>query len=134
MVAEGAGWLIGQAGKLINETTTPRVGSRWFLRQYRTMGALAAVFAVPLTDQMSAAVASSVGNDAKEFFSDTAKSLGSVTGTAAGAAAAPTANHRSCTIQGEVVVGRLVWWTLVGAADVVTAFNLRLARESDIRT
>ena len=133
-VAKGAGWLIGQAGKLINETTTPRIGSPWFLRQYRTMGALAAVFAVPLlllsvlqgvlkreggvivraafvqlpaaflltaiavtvvqlllqlTDQMSAAVAASVGNDAKEFFSDTGKSLGSVTGTAAGATQVP---------------------------------------------
>ena len=133
-VAKGAGWLIGQAGKLINETTTPRIGSPWFLRQYRTMGALAAVFAVPLlllsvlqgvlkreggvivraafvqlpaaflltaiavtvvqlllqlTDQMSAAVAGSVGNDAKEFFSDTGKSLGSVTGTAAGATQVP---------------------------------------------
>src|SRR4051794_28073071 len=47
-VAKGAGWLIGQAGKLIGETTTPRITSSWFLRQYRSMGALAAVFALPL--------------------------------------------------------------------------------------
>ena len=133
-VAKGAGWLIGQAGKLIGETTTPRIDSPWFLRQYRTMGALAAVFAVPLlllsvlqgvlkreagvivraafvqlpaaflltaiavtivhlllqlTDQMSAAVASSVGNDSKEFFEDTGKALGGVTGSAAGATQVP---------------------------------------------
>jgi hypothetical protein len=123
-VAKGAGWLIGQTGRLIGETTTPRITSRWFLRQYRSMGALAAVFALPLllfsilqavfkrdagvvtraafvqlplaflltaiavtvvqlllqlTDQMSAAVASSVGNDAKQFFSDTGKALGVIT-------------------------------------------------------
>src|SRR3954468_20977883 len=122
-VAKGAGWLVGQAGKLIDATTTPRIGSPWFLRQYRTMGALAAVFALPLlllsvlqgvvrrdggiiaraafvqlplafglaamavtvvelllqlSDEMSTAVASSVGNDAQQFFSDTGKALAAV--------------------------------------------------------
>lgn len=122
-VGNGASWLIGQAGTLIDETTTPRIESPWFLRQYGTMGALAAVFALPLlllavmqalirqdmgqlarsafvhlplafaltaaavtivqlllqlTDAMSAQVASSVGSDAKEFFKDTGKSLGTV--------------------------------------------------------
>jgi hypothetical protein len=47
-VADGAGWLVGQAGKLIDATTTPRLDSAWFGQQYRAMGALAAVFALPL--------------------------------------------------------------------------------------
>ncbi len=47
-VESGAAWLVGQAGKLINQTTTPRLQSPWFLRQYGTMAALAAVFALPL--------------------------------------------------------------------------------------
>jgi hypothetical protein len=133
-VAKGAGWLIGQAGKLMGETTTPRIGSDWFGRQYRTMGSLAAVFALPLlllsvlqgvfkreggviaraafvqlpaaflltaiavtvvqlllqlTDQMSAAVAGSVGSDANEFFEDTGKALGSVATATGGTNPAP---------------------------------------------
>lgn len=125
-VANGAGWLVGQAGKLIDETTTPRIRSDWFGRQYDAMIALAAVFALPLlllavmqgvlrrdgglvlraaawhlplaflltglavavvsllldiTDQASAQVAASVGNDAKEFFGDVGKSLTAVTTT-----------------------------------------------------
>jgi DNA processing protein len=124
-VAKGAAWLVGQAGKLISATTTPRLGSDWFLRQYKAMGSLAALFALPLlllsvlhgvfkrdagivlraafvqlpaaflltaiavtvvqlllqlTDQMSAAVAGSVGDDANEFFDDVGKALGSMTG------------------------------------------------------
>jgi hypothetical protein len=47
-VADGAGWLVGQAGKLIDETTTPRIESPWFSRQYGAMAALAAIFALPL--------------------------------------------------------------------------------------
>ncbi len=47
-VESGAAWLVGQAGKLIDQTTTPRLQSPWFLRQYGTMAALAAVFALPL--------------------------------------------------------------------------------------
>lgn len=47
-VANGAGWLVGQAGKLIDATTTPRLDSPWFGQQYRAMAALAAVFALPL--------------------------------------------------------------------------------------
>src|SRR3954454_5221396 len=128
-VAKGAGWLVGQAGKLISETTTPRITSLWFLRQYRSMGALAALFALPLllmsviqgvlkrdggvilraafvhlplaflltaiavtvvqlllqlTDQMSAAVASSVGSDAEQFFKDSGKALGDVLSSSGG--------------------------------------------------
>src|SRR3954464_1777526 len=128
-VAKGAGWLVGQAGKLIDETTTPRITSLWFLRQYRSMGALAALFALPLllisiiqgvlkrdggvilraafvqlplaflltaiavtvvqlllqlTDQMSAAVASSVGKDSAEFFKDSGKALGDVLSSSGG--------------------------------------------------
>src|SRR4051812_25716133 len=128
-VAKGAGWLVGQAGKLISETTTPRITSLWFLRQYRSMGALAALFALPLllmsviqgvlkrdggvilraafvqlplaflltaiavtvvqlllqlTDQMSAAVASSVGTDAEGFFKDSGKALGDVLSSSGG--------------------------------------------------
>src|SRR3954447_23260880 len=128
-VAKGAGWLVGQAGKLIEETTTPRITSLWFLRQYRSMGALAAVFALPLllisiiqgvlrrqgsvilraafvqlplafllaaiavtivqlllqlTDQMSAAVSSSVGSDAEQFFKDSGKALGDVLSSSGG--------------------------------------------------
>lgn len=47
-VANGASWLVRQAGTLIDETTTPRISSPWFTRQYRAMGAIAAVFALPL--------------------------------------------------------------------------------------
>lgn len=47
-VAKGAGWLVGQAGKLIDATTTPRVDSPWFGQQYQAMAALAAIFALPL--------------------------------------------------------------------------------------
>lgn len=47
-VADGAGWLVGQAGKLIDATTTPRLDSAWFGQQYKAMAALAAVFALPL--------------------------------------------------------------------------------------
>lgn len=47
-VADGAGWLVGQAGKLIDATTTPRLDSPWFSQQYQAMAALAAVFALPL--------------------------------------------------------------------------------------
>jgi hypothetical protein len=133
-VAEGAGWLVGQAGKLIDETTTPRITSLWFLRQYRSMGALAAVFALPLllisiiqgvlrrqpgvilraafvqlplafllaaiavtivqlllqlTDEMSAAVSSSVGSDAEQFFKDSGKALADVSSTSGGASPVP---------------------------------------------
>lgn len=128
-VAKGAGWLVGQAGKLIDETTTPRITSLWFLRQYRSMAALAAVFALPLllisiiqgvlrrqgglilraafvhlplaflltaiavtivqlllqlTDQMSVAVSSSVGNDAEQFFKDSGKAPGEVLSSSGG--------------------------------------------------
>src|SRR5215212_18341 len=47
-VATGAGWLVEQGGKLIDETTTPRLESAWFLRQYGLMTAIAAFFALPL--------------------------------------------------------------------------------------
>jgi hypothetical protein len=47
-VASGASWLVGQAGKLIDATTTPRLQSGWFGRQYDAMVKLAAVFALPL--------------------------------------------------------------------------------------
>lgn len=47
-VVNGASWLVGQAGKLIDATTTPRITSRWFTGQYQAMAALAVVFALPL--------------------------------------------------------------------------------------
>jgi hypothetical protein len=47
-VAGGAGWLVDQAGELIDRTTTPRLTSPWFVRQYDATGALAALFALPL--------------------------------------------------------------------------------------
>jgi type IV secretion system protein TrbL len=47
-VANGASWLVSQAGKLMNETTTPRVESPWFLQEYTAMVGLAALFALPL--------------------------------------------------------------------------------------
>jgi len=47
-VATGAGWLVEQGGKLIDETTTPRLESAWFLRQYGLMTVIAAFFALPL--------------------------------------------------------------------------------------
>jgi type IV secretion system protein TrbL len=47
-VADGAAWLLGEAGKLIDATTTPVLSAPWFTGQYQTMAALAAVFALPL--------------------------------------------------------------------------------------
>jgi len=47
-VANGAGWLVEQGGKLIDATTTPRLESAWFLRQYGLMTGIAALFALPL--------------------------------------------------------------------------------------
>ena len=47
-VADGAAWLVGEAGKLIDATTTPVLSAPWFSGQYRTMAGLAAVFALPL--------------------------------------------------------------------------------------
>lgn len=47
-VADGAAWLVGEAGTLINETTTPTLSAPWFTGQYQSMAALAAIFALPL--------------------------------------------------------------------------------------
>jgi hypothetical protein len=47
-VADGAGWLVGRVGALIDTTTTPRLDSRWFTAQYREMGLLATALALPL--------------------------------------------------------------------------------------
>jgi hypothetical protein len=47
-VANGASWLVSQAGKLMNETTTPRIESPWFLQEYTAMVGLATLFALPL--------------------------------------------------------------------------------------
>src|SRR5579859_858668 len=47
-VADGAAWLVGEAGKLIDATTTPTLSAPWFTGQYQTMAALAAIFALPL--------------------------------------------------------------------------------------
>jgi hypothetical protein len=47
-VGKGAAWLVGQAGRLIDRSTTPRLQSAWFVRQYASMATLAALFALPL--------------------------------------------------------------------------------------
>src|SRR5205823_3867500 len=47
-VADGAAWLVNEAGKLINATTAPVLSAPWFGRQYRAMAGIAAVFALPL--------------------------------------------------------------------------------------
>src|SRR5919198_3350269 len=47
-VAQGAGWLVGRVGALIDATTTPRLQSRWFAGQYAQMGLLATALALPL--------------------------------------------------------------------------------------
>jgi hypothetical protein len=47
-VAQGAGWLVGRVGALIDTTTTPRLESRWFAGQYAQMGLLATALALPL--------------------------------------------------------------------------------------
>jgi type IV secretion system protein TrbL len=47
-VADGAGWLVGRVGALIDTTTTPRLDSQWFTGQYRQMGLLATALALPL--------------------------------------------------------------------------------------
>ena len=47
-VAQGAGWLVGRVGALIDTSTTPRLQSRWFAGQYTQMGLLATALALPL--------------------------------------------------------------------------------------
>ena len=47
-VAQGAGWLVGQVGGLIDTSTTPRLQSHWFAGQYAQMGLLATALALPL--------------------------------------------------------------------------------------
>jgi hypothetical protein len=47
-VAQGAGWLVGRIGGLIDASTTPRLQSRWFAGQYAQMGLLATALALPL--------------------------------------------------------------------------------------
>ena len=47
-VAQGAGWLVGRVGALIDTTTTPRLESRWFAGQYAQMALLATALALPL--------------------------------------------------------------------------------------
>jgi hypothetical protein len=47
-VAQGAGWLVGRVGALIDTTTTPRLQSPWFASQYAQMGLLATALALPL--------------------------------------------------------------------------------------
>ena len=47
-VAQGAGWLVGRVGGLIDASTTPRLQSRWFAGQYAQMGLLATALALPL--------------------------------------------------------------------------------------
>ena len=47
-VAQGAGWLVGRVGGLIDTSTTPRLQSRWFAAQYAQMGLLATALALPL--------------------------------------------------------------------------------------
>jgi hypothetical protein len=47
-VAQGAGWLVGRVGGLIDTSTTPRLQSRWFAGQYAQMGVLATALALPL--------------------------------------------------------------------------------------
>jgi type IV secretion system protein TrbL len=47
-VAQGAAWLVGRVGALIDSTTTPRLQSRWFAAQYAQMALLASALALPL--------------------------------------------------------------------------------------
>ena len=47
-VAQGAGWLVGRVGGLIDASTTPRLQSWWFAGQYTQMGLLATALALPL--------------------------------------------------------------------------------------
>ena len=47
-VAQGAGWLVGRVGSLIDTSTTPRLQGRWFTGQYAEMGLLATALALPL--------------------------------------------------------------------------------------
>jgi hypothetical protein len=47
-VAQGAGWLVGRVGALIDTSTTPRLQSGWFAAQYAQMALLATALALPL--------------------------------------------------------------------------------------
>ena len=47
-VAGGASWLLGQLVTLIDSSTRPNVGARWFGEQYRLMGGLAVALIMPL--------------------------------------------------------------------------------------
>jgi type IV secretion system protein TrbL len=62
-VAQGAGWLVGRVGGLIDTSTTPRLQSRWFAGQYAQMGLLATALALPLLflAVIQAALARNVG-------------------------------------------------------------------------
>jgi hypothetical protein len=40
-VAEGAAWLVGRVGQMLERSTRPALGSTWFTRQYRSMIGLA---------------------------------------------------------------------------------------------
>lgn len=46
--ANGAAWLMGQLGGLIDRTTTPQLEAGWFTEHYRAMVGLAAIIVLPL--------------------------------------------------------------------------------------
>ncbi|HZT65192.1 MAG TPA: hypothetical protein VFA11_05335 [Acidimicrobiales bacterium] len=47
-VSDGAVWLVGQVGSLVQSSTTPRLDARWFAEHYRAMVAVAAATVLPL--------------------------------------------------------------------------------------
>ena len=47
-VANGAAWLLGQIGSVLDKTTSIDLGASWFTDHYQTMAALAGLVVVPM--------------------------------------------------------------------------------------
>ena len=116
-VANGAAWLMGQLGGLIDESTTPDLKAGWFAEHYRAMVALAGVIVLPLL------LLSIIGALA-------AQDLGRLLRTVFGFL--PLAGIFSATAVGLVVLGLAITdgmtsWVSQGASADATAFLTRSA-------
>jgi hypothetical protein len=116
-VANGAAWLMGQLGGLINDTTTPQLEAGWFAEHYRAMVGLAGVIVLPLLllSIIGALVAQDLGRLLRTVFGFL-----------------PLAGIFAATAVGFVVLGLAVTdgmtsWVSQGAGADATAFLTRSA-------
>jgi hypothetical protein len=116
-VANGAAWLMGQLGGLINESTTPDLKAGWFAEHYRAMVALAGVIVLPLLllSIIGALVAQDLGRLLRTVFG-----------------CLPLAGIFSATAVGFVMLGLAITdgmtsWVSQGASADATAFLTRSA-------